>query len=462
MRCETPNCGAEIPLLRSFWLCKKPNRKRALKCKVIPASSSSPARREGEITEPKVEFEIFEPKSDQEVLAGTVTRAKATCLCCGTVLSSDRVRSQLSAQQGGADVVFNNKGNRVGGARLLAVVTLNQEIQGRRYRSPTRQDYEAIWKAEKRLEEVGRKPMANGLSPIPDEPIHAADTRNFWVTQYGPKTFGELFTARQKLSLITVVRETELTGNSVQSLLGSVISRCADYWSSGAMWAQEGEFVAHTFGRQALPIVWDFAEVYPWGDGSGNFAGAVDWVCRVADVWVKGPTIGQMQVADACSMPLPDDTNDIWFTDPPYYDAVPYADLSDFFFVWLKRALPRYSLLHDPHDPLNPLTPKVREIVQNVRSLAEDGKPKGREFYEMKMAKAFAEGRRILKDNGAGCVVFAHKTTEGWEALLSGMIKAGWTVTCSWPIATERPGRLRSQNSAALATVCSSRLPSEA
>lgn len=130
---------------------------------------------------------------------------------------------------------------------------------------------------------------------------------------------------------------------------------------------------------------------------------------------------------------------------------MPYADLSDFFFVWLKRTLPNHPLFRDPFDPNNPLTPKLREAVQDEIKLV-DGRPKDSAFFEETMAKAFSEGRRVLSDDGVGCVVFAHKTTEGWEALLSGLIRGGWVITASWPVATERPGRLRSQESAALAT----------
>ena len=163
------------------------------------------------------------------------------------------------------------------------------------------------------------------------------------------------------------------------------------------------------------------------------------------------PYAGQTDQADATEHPLPDETATVWFTDPPYYDAVPYADLSDFFFVWLKRALPGHPLLRDPFDPANPLTPKAREAVQD-ETKQDDGRPKDRAWFEETMAKAFAEGRRLLRQDGVGSVVFAHKTTEGWEALLSGLIRGGLTITGSWPIATERPGRLRSQESAALAT----------
>ncbi len=126
---------------------------------------------------------------------------------------------------------------------------------------------------------------------------------------------------------------------------------------------------------------------------------------------------GAVDLADAARHPLGHDAAHLWFTDPPYYDAVPYADLSDFFFVWLKRALPEHSLLRDPFDPGNALTPKRREAVQN-ETKRDDGRPKDRSWFEEKMAHSFAEGRRVLLEDGIGSVVFAHKTTEGWEALL--------------------------------------------
>ena len=130
---------------------------------------------------------------------------------------------------------------------------------------------------------------------------------------------------------------------------------------------------------------------------------------------------------------------------------MPYADLSDFFLVWLKRALPNHTMLQDRFDAKNPLSPKIREAVQD-ETKQQDGRPKNRSWFEETMAKAFAEGRRVLHDDGVGSVVFAHKTTEGWEALLSGMIRGGWTITGSWPIATEMTTRLRARDSAALAT----------
>jgi adenine-specific DNA methylase len=461
VRCEAPNCGAEIPLVRSFWLCKKASRKRALRHKIVKGGP------------PRVEFEVFEPKTEKDVPAGTVTRAKATCLCCGTgkVLAPERVRAQLAAQRGGADVVFDEQGRRTGGARLLAVVTLKPGEQGRHYRLPTEHDYEAVRKAQARLaamlgeweqlKKAGPLPAGRQVCPVPDEPLPPIGTLGFRVQRYGMLRWGDLFTARQKVALVTLARlareRTDKVGQAsslseaVRAAMAVVVNRCADRLSTVCRWNVSGEKVEGTFSRQALPIVWDPVEVNPFSDATGGYEGALDWVAKVIEAW-PGSRGGQVQQADATEHPLPDETAQVWFTDPPYYDAVPYADLSDFFLVWLKRALPGHPLLRDPFDPANPLTPKAREAVQNERSETEDGRSKDNDFYEEAMAKAFAEGRRLLRQDGVGSVVFAHKTTEGWEALLNGMIRGGWTITGSWPIATEMASRLRARESAALAT----------
>ena len=444
--CEQPNCGAEIPLMRSFWLCKKASRKRALTYKVDQPGGKPP----------QIVFEIFEPKSDRDVPTGTVTRAKATCPCCNMVLSPERVLFQLAGLQGGADVIFDEKGNRAGGATLLAVVTLKRGEEGRCYRLPTQLDYECIWKATKGLEKAASKPLTNGLSPVPEEPLPPVGTLGFRVQRYGMLKWGDLFTARQKLVLISylsAIRSAYCAVHLKEILvlsLGHIVTRN----SSLCIWRYQAdqEKVESVFGRQALPMVWDFAEAIPTSGSTGSFEDSLEIITRVLQL--AGSVVnsaGQVHLADARESPLPDEVCNTWFIDPPYYDAIPYSDLSDFFFVWLKRSLLPQSLLRDPFDPQNPLTPKVREIVQDNTKQVE-GLVKDRVFFERMMAEAFAEGRRVLKDNGIGCVVFAHKTTEGWEALLSGLIDSDWVITGSWPIATELRNRLRAQDSAALTT----------
>jgi putative DNA methylase len=463
VKCEAPNCGAEIPIYRSPWLSKRGESRAHYfqeadggKCTALLIES---APRGGTIKYRIAQGHGSEdPRPGFSKLSGTKApgnNANVICPCCGATLSGSsrnpRTSTQLANQRGGADVIFDERGKRIGGALLLAVVTINPGIQGRKYRLARKDDYLAVWRAQNALRKLAEDRLSNGLSPIPDEPLPPIGTLGFRVQRYGMLEWGDLFTSRQKLALVTLIRKVSKIRDPIQNLLGAVVSRCADYWSSGVLWAQAGEFVAHTFGRQALPIVWDYAEAVPWTDSSGNFDGAIDWVARVVQAWPIAPAIGETQIGDATQSSLADQATSIWFTDPPYYDAVPYADLSDFFFVWLKRALPGLGLLRDPFDPKNLLTPKTQEIVQDEIKQV-NSRFKDRIFFEERMAKAFAEGRRLLRDDGVGCVVFAHKTTEGWEALLSGIIQGGLTITGSWPVATERPGRLRSQESAALAT----------
>ncbi len=454
IRCEAPNCGAEIPLIRSFWLCKKANRKTALRYSI----------EHPEGLPPRVEFEVFEPESDKQVPIGTVTRATATCICCDAVLAPERVREQLKTQKGGADVIFNNEGCRIGGARMIAVVTLRPGQKGRHYRIPNDTDYAAVHKSQERLDnilcewEVGGK---QELCPVPNESLPLM-SGTFNVPLYGIAKWGDLFTARQKVALIEIAKSIRNVhcSNSLRTLIAFSLSIFARSCNGNARLRPDST-VAPAFGMQALPITWTFPETVPFGGRSEHFDGALSNIIRTIEAW---PLIsaGQVQLADAADHPLPDQSANVWFTDPPYYFAIPYADLSDFFFVWLKRALPHNPLLRDPFDQTNKLTPKGPELCEMARWDSERYSHKDQKFFEDGMSLAFSEGQRVLRDDGVASVVFAHKTTEGWEALLSGMIRGGWTITGSWPIATESSTRLRARESAALATsihlICRPRL----
>lgn len=446
VRCETPNCGAEIPLVRSFWLAKKADRKRALRYAVEHPMNAPP----------RVVFEVFEPTKDSEVPRGTVTRAKATCPCCGTTLAPDRVRAQLRMQQGGADVVFDQAGRRAGGALMFAVVLLRPGSQGREYRLASERDYAAVRSAAEVLGRLTADKSDEVLSPVPDEPLPPQGTLGFRVQLYGMMTWGDLFTARQKVALSTLCQcvATRSTANEmpVQGLLALAIGKTADLNNSGAPWKPDAECPVHMLSSQKIPPFWDWAEATITSDASGSWYSAFDRTAHTLDAAFSFSfELATTSQADARECTLPNNSAGVWFTDPPYYDAVPYADLSDFFFVWLKRAMPGNPLLRDPSDPGNPLTPKLAEAVQD-ETKSVDGRPKDRAFFEHTMARSFAEGRRVTQEDGIGSVVFAHKTTEGWEALLSGMIRGGWVITGSWPIATEMGTRLRARESAALAT----------
>jgi adenine-specific DNA methylase/REP element-mobilizing transposase RayT len=452
------------------------------------------ARSAAPIGEARIEFEIFAPESESEVRGGTVTRGNALCPCCNSVLPVARVRDQLRAQRGGADVIFDDNGERIGGARLLAVVTLahargsdsdgsdlashaaraadraairaaSVSERGRQYRLPTQRDYEAVWRAQKQLEKLlddWERSGRQGLCPVPDEPTPAGGGsgagRAFSVQRYGMLQWGDLFTGRQKFALTKLagsVRSSykaEGIVSAVREILALAFGRFANASTSLCRWHNSGEKLEGVFSRQALPLVWDFCEGNPYSEATGGLDGAVEWSAAVAEaIGSAHLPVGQAQPCNATDHPIGTAATHVWFTDPPYYDAVPYADLSDFFFVWLRRTLPHHPLLRNTFEPENPLTPKCAEIVEDEVKHTPDGRPKDKDFFEESMQKAFAEGRRVLREDAIGSVVFAHKTTEGWEALISGMLRGGWTVTGSWPITTEMANRLRARESAALA-----------
>ncbi len=346
---------------------------------------------------------------------------------------------------------------------MTAVVTIQPGVRGRQYRDPTAEDYAAVANAQKRLGalvDAWEREEGDGPSLVPDEPLPRIGTLGFRVQRYGMLQWGDLFTSRQKLAYVLLANRIRRdlwqkpeTNQPTAQLLALAMGKVANFNSSLNRWRPSNEDISHLFAIQAIPMAWDFVET---DVTQGSYVGierAVDHICQVIANIARGvPLPGTAQLADAADSPLAHACADIWFTDPPYYDAIPYSDLADFFLVWLKRSLPGHPLLHDPFDPTNPLSPKEREAVQDETKMLRDGRVKDRAFFEEAMGEAFAEGRRVLREDGIASVVFAHKTTEGWEALLSGLIRGRWTVKSSWPIATESTTRLRARESAALAT----------
>jgi hypothetical protein len=235
---------------------------------------------------------------------------------------------------------------------------------------------------------------------------------------------------------------------AVQAGLAMAVDKQADLGNSVCPWEPIAQCPRHLFGRQAIGMVWDFGEGVPTGESSGAWAIQIERAEHILASLGSNWAAGQVQRASAASHSLPSDAASAFITDPPYYNAVPYADLSDFFYVWLRRTLP---------DSLSgafstELVPKADEICQmsgwdSTRYPEKDGA-----WFEERMAAAMAEGRRILRPDGIGLIVFAHKSTSGWEAQLQAMVDAGWVITGSWPIDTEMGSRLRAMDSAALAS----------
>ena len=434
IRCEGPGCGAEVPLVGLLWLSRKKNNLVAL-------------RYYGDKREKKVKFEIFHPKSESEVQSPIVKGFKATCPVCGYTTPYKRVREQLRAKNGGTK-----------DAKLIAVITLKPNGE-RGFRLAEERDLKAVQKAISALEKMKRE--HKGRFPlIPTEPLPPDGTLGFRVQKYGMKTWGDLFTPRQALALCTfvkIVREAyeeilketkdEAFARAVVSFISIATTNMSHYTCSTSFYALDHMISAFVQGN-SLPMRPDFAEVNLLVPKFvGGFEYALQQITHLLQrESSQGLNVGVVRQSSATSIPLPDQSVHYVITDPPYYDQVPYADLSDFCYVWLKR------MVGDLHPDLFKweLTPKAEEIIMDPGPPREGEQEKTKEFFESMMKKALMECRRILRPDGVAVVLFAHKKTEGWEALLNALIGAGWTVTASWPIETERGARMRAKGSAVL------------
>lgn len=437
----------EVPLMRSLWLAKKKGRYFALRW--IRNDRGQVQTRIANVTYSKGDsrtirqplLEVFQPQSPGEVEKGTSSGGAAICPVTGYTTTVEAVRKQLKERTGGA-----------ADARLICVVTTSPKISGKSYRLPTERDFAAVQKAAKNLQLL-QQHHQTPQALIPEEPLN--HLRGFFnVVLYGMTRWGDLFSPRQALALTTLVRLVREAGQladaelkiATQTLLALALDRCVDKCASVVVWNIPAEKVEHVFGRQALPMVWDFVEANILSDI--GWLGACEWVAKVIDCTSAiGNRCGTTAMASARSHLLPNAAAEAVVTDPPYYAAIPYADLSDFFFTWLKRSV------GDLHPELfqSNLAPKDEECVSLAHRAAMYRNKDG-PWFEQQMTDACHEIQRITKLSGIGVVVFANKETSGWEAMLSALISSAWVVTASWPIDTERGGRLRAMNSAALAS----------
>ncbi|MFI5460625.1 MAG: DUF1156 domain-containing protein [Isosphaerales bacterium] len=438
IRCEGPGCGAEVPLIRTLKLGKKGAKSVSLRLLLNKRDK-------------RIDFEIVEGMKEQDLGQGTIKKGSASCPICGYTTPNQRVRTQLTVKRGGA-----------GHARMLAVVSIRTGHQGRTYRLPSKRDLQAV---ESSAAELRRRQasLSGDLNLVPDEPISkerpSPNARGLSaVTRMGIQTFGDLFSPRQLLALTTMTRlvssvagheDTDLK-RAVKTCLALSLSKSTDLGNSCTRWKQDAECPVNLFARQAIPIVWDFCETAILSSSSGSWSSMFDRTAysieQTTCVMNSQPSVS---IATATAHPLPNDSARAFITDPPYYDAVPYSDLSDFFYVWLKRCL-----VSDFPDLFSTtVTPKDEEAIWNPsRIYSLTSKPKDKAFYESQMARALTEGRRVVAPSGVGVVVFAHKSTSGWEAILAALIQAGWIATASWPIDTEMGSRVNAMGTASLAS----------
>lgn len=458
VRCPNPACGARMPLVRSFWLSTKPGRKAWVE-PIVDRSVSPPAVRF------TVKSGAGRPPDPPKLGRG----ARFRCVACGGVVQDDYIKAE-------------GKAGRMG-AQLMAIVAEGE--RGRIYLPPD-EEHEAI--------AASARPQ---WAPEEDLPY---DPRAIWCTLYGLRTFADLFTPRQLVALTTfsdlvaearerVLADARAAGlpddgvplaaggsgaqayaDAVAVYLAFALSRFADSGCALATWQSVGDFVAHAFARQALPMVWDFAEVNPFSNSTRNFLDAVQWVAESLDTLPAGP-VARVWQGDATALQL-DGTRCVMATDPPYYDNISYADLSDFFYVWLRRVLaPIYPDLFRTL-----LTPKAQELVATPYRFG-GSKEKGRRFFEEGLGRAFRTMRAAAHPAYPVTVFYAFKQAEeengengnggeapvaagvangvastGWETMLSGLIGAGFQITATWPMRTERGVRSNALGANALAS----------
>ena len=467
-------CRATLPLLKTRWLCKK-DRKRVL-LTMEPNADQTGLPAEPSSAQAGVVFGVQcdIPKNggnsaqrrehDKRIGAGTMSRTGATCPCCGAIMTMEDIR-------------FEGRAGRLG-AVMTAVVVDGPKGKGKEYRLPMDHERAVAEVTEEKLQAL----YADIPFGLPEEQTPKAGigaSRAFSVDGYGFDTWRKLFTNRQLLALgefVLILRRLiqELDGwpeswrEALIANLALVNDRLADYSSAICSWHNGRETIGHTFARFALPIVWDYTEVNPLSDSSGNYLGALDWVfkvCEHLEKSVDSARSGESLCASAITCPT--DSVDLILTDPPYYDAIPYSDLMDFFYVWLRRSIPGLSAEVEAafSDALGPKWDHGTddgELIDDASRFGGD-KERSKQNYEDGMARSFRSCHAALRTDGRLVVVFANKHPDAWETLVAALIRSGFVVDGSWPIQTEMGTRTRAMASAALSSsvwiVCKKRPP---
>lgn len=417
--CPNPACNGTMPLVRSFWLGKKKGKQRY----VIPVPDGK-----------RVRFKIGGP--DGVPREGTVGRAGAVCLLCRTPVPLSYIRDE-------------GKAGRID-AQLMAIAA-----EGKRQRY-----YVAPNDEHEKAADVPR-PDAIPEAELPEKAL------GFRVQGYGMHTWADLYTNRQLTALTTfvdLIDEVRIQAKkdnaedgyaeAIATYLALMVSRLTDYSSTITTWASnpQMEILRSTFARQTLQMTWDFAESNVFGPSSGTPDIMISAISRAIDALPVNPQPGHAIQAPAALA----QTGTLVSTDPPYYDNVGYADLSDYFYFWLRQAL------NDNFPGLfgTMRTPKSDELIADP--FRHDGKANAEQFFEKGFYDVF---KRICESTPTGypiTVFYAFKQSEtdidgdhastGWETLLEGMLSGGWAITATWPITTERGGRMRDVGSNALAS----------
>ncbi len=439
------NCRAIIPLLRTLWLSKK-DRNRVL-LTLEPRDDRTGVQFGVQRNVPSQGGNTAQKREhDKRIGAGTTTRSGCWCPCCGKASTTAMTKE---------DIQLEGKAGRLSEQMFAAVY---EEPIGKGYRPITADDLNAAASASNRLREVFEEEKLGALLEPIDSRRPSPNSRGLaGLTKYGISTFSGVFNDRQQLAIMTFIRTIRTlpaNGNSgndmwhdaIGDFLALLTSKLTDYTSRACSWNLTTQSIGHTFTRYAIPMNSDYAESNVVGDNSGGFSGTLDWMCiAIQAISFTGGGATRLTLGSATDSEL--GKFDVVLTDPPYYDSIPYSDVTDYFYIWLRRLLgERY-----PEPFCQPLVKREQEIIQHAGRLDGDN-ARAKAIYEEGMRQAFVAAHAMLTDTGRFVIVFAHKDPDAWETLSGALIQSGFIVDGSWPIQTERPARTIALSNAALAS----------
>lgn len=429
--CSNPSCQGEIPLLRSLLVCNKKEKRVALTMEV-------------EKSKKNVTFGIASGKNIR-ITDGTMqNRGNVLCPYCEQVTPvSDLRLAGLNGRMG---------------ERMVAVIV--EDKNGKGYRPVEEIDLIAVRKG---LEIDVERPTELILPEInaQDAEDDISNSTGIRVHLYGMKTWGSLFNPRQLVSMQTFVHclhaaldamEREIQDREYRKAvginLGLWLSRIAQRGSNVGIWHTSRETLEHPFNRQAIPMTWDYPEANPFSESTGSAEGGIDWMKRVTLHESVSRLPCTVYHRDGSNLPLVDDSVDAIITDPPYFDAISYGDLSDYFYIWLKRSLSEVI----PEVLATPLTPKSEEATA-LKHRHGGSEQKADQHFKGKLTKVLRESCRTLGPEGVISIMFAHQSSKAWAALVRAIFEAGLTVNATWPVDTEMITALKANMSALSSSV---------
>ena len=394
-KCSNPSCRAEIPLLRQFYLVNKGGNKQFLNPHINGNNIS------------------FQIKKGECNIEGWNKRGNLTCPCCGNVSDINYLKSQFKEKKTGI--------------KLIAVVDDNN---GKSYRLPN-------------IQELNISDYDYGDINRPNEKLEVGNNRNFNTPGWGIDSFGELFSDRQLTIIYKLIEHLDNLasdmlnndyGKALFTYLSIFINRITPRFNMFTLWNTKAETIEHIFGRQAIPMTFDFPDANVFGNKTGSASNQIDWITGYLNIESSSPFVSHFANSSSGeNSQFNSKSITAVVTDPPYYDAIAYGDISDFFYIWYKRMLSKVY----PINFSTPLTPKAEECTA-LKHHHNNDEIEAKRFFENKLTQILDAIEQQTTD--VVSIMFAHQSTEAWTALCNSILNARMNITGSWSIDSERSG----------------------